>query len=47
MESGIDDTINWVTGSLGNYPLPELVIGQSEPKTKSFKPDAVEYKDFR
>jgi len=47
MESGIDDTINWVTGSLGNYPLPELVIGQSEPKTESFKPDAVDLDKVR
>jgi len=36
------DTINWVTGSLGNYPSPELVIGQSEPRMESFKPDTVD-----
>ena len=45
--SSSDDTINWVTGSLGNYPLPELAFGQSKPRTESFKPDTVDLDKVR
>ena len=44
VEPGSDEIVNWITGSLGNYPLPELDI---EPSTKRIKPDVVDLDKVR